>query len=178
MQAWANMAPPYLPLRGPVNIYRNIPRTYPFRLFMPHRYRKYIKFNRKPCQTDPTNSTKRSPNVFVCEKMKLRPSRTMSVIIGGLFLAAIVSVPFANGQQCDCASSVPKCKPLPAQNSGLDSPCKKVPRSDCPCCLVCAGQLDDPCYPESQPCDTYKGLICDSTTDTVSYTHLTLPTKA
>ena len=97
--------------------------------------------------------------------MKLRPSRTMSVIIGGLFLAAIVSVPFANGQQCDCASSVPKCRPLPAQNSGLDSPCKKVPRSDCPCCLVCAGQLDDPCYPESQPCDTYKGLICDSTTE-------------
>ena len=104
-------------------------------------------------------------NIFSFVKMKSRPSRTMSVIIGWLFIAAVVSVPFVNGQQCDCASSVPKCRPLPAQNGGLDSPCKKVPRSDCPCCLVCAGQLDDPCYPESQPCDTYKGLICDSTTE-------------
>ena len=96
--------------------------------------------------------------------MIVRPSKTMRVILQGLFLASIVTQSFVKGQQCDCASSVPRCKPLPTQNSGTQTSCVKVPRTDCPCCLVCAGQLDDPCDPESQPCDTYKGLVCDSTT--------------
>ena len=96
--------------------------------------------------------------------MIIKPSRLTREIILGLLLASIVTQPVVKGQQCDCASSVPICKPLPTQNSGSENSCVKVPRSDCPCCLVCAGQLGNPCDPESQPCDTYKGLICDSTT--------------
>ena len=95
--------------------------------------------------------------------MIVEPLKTMRVIIQWLFLASIVTQSFVEGQHCDCASSVPICQPLPTQNSGTQTSCVKVPRTDCPCCLVCAGQLDDPCDPESQPCDTYKGLACDST---------------
>ena len=90
----------------------------------------------------------------------------MRFIIQVLFLASTVTQSLVKGQQCDCASTVPKCKPLPTQNvgSGTETSCVKVPRSDCPCCLTCAGQLHDTCDPESQPCDIYKGLICNSTT--------------
>ena len=89
----------------------------------------------------------------------------MRFLIQVLFVASTVTQSLVKGQQCDCASTVPKCKPLPTQNvgSGTETSCVKVPRSDCPCCLTCAGQLHDTCDPESQPCDIYKGLICDST---------------
>ena len=92
------------------------------------------------------------------------PSYSMRVMIRGLFLASVLTQSFVKGQQCDCASSVPICKPLPTQSSSSGNSCVKVPRTDCPCCLVCAGQLHDPCDRDSQPCDIFKGLICDSTT--------------
>ena len=87
--------------------------------------------------------------------------QTWRVMIWVLFIASVVTQSFAQRHQCDCASSAPICKPLPAPSSNS---CVKVPRTDCPCCLVCAGQLQDPCEPNSQPCDSFKGLICDSTT--------------
>ena len=95
--------------------------------------------------------------------MTLWPFRSITGVIGGLLFASIVTQPFVKGQQCDCAPTVPKCKPLPNVNLGNQKTCVKVPRTDCPCCLVCAGQLHDPCDGESQPCDGFKGLICDST---------------
>lgn len=36
----------------------------------------------------------------------------------------------------------------------------QIPRSDCPCCRVCAGEAGEPCHPVNQPCDASQGLEC------------------
>lgn len=71
-----------------------------------------------------------------------------------LFLLTAMMIIQAEGQQCNCDSSVPPCGLLRSQD------CVKTPRSDCPCCLVCAGQIGDACDVVSQPCDV--NLLCDS----------------
>ena len=93
--------------------------------------------------------------------MTLWPSKTVRVLLSWLTIAFIMP-PFVEGQQCNCASSVPACKPLPEHGSSSENSCVKVPRADCPCCLVCAGHLHEPCNRDSQPCDISKGLVCDS----------------
>ena len=39
--------------------------------------------------------------------------------------------------------------------------CTRVPRSDCPCCEVCAALEGEPCDPAAAPCDVTRRLQCD-----------------
>ena len=88
-----------------------------------------------------------------------------------LFRAGLVLVLFllqprfpASEAACSCNSAVPPCE-SPFATAGnvseaSDSPnCPKTARADCPCCLVCAGQLGDPCG-QSEPCDSSSSLVC------------------
>ena len=42
--------------------------------------------------------------------------------------------------------------------------CVKIARNDCPCCMVCAGQLGQPCSGSNAPCDVTNHLVCDQDT--------------
>ena len=85
-----------------------------------------------------------------------------------LFLLTL-AVSAAQGQDCVCDVSVPSCQPLRALNQGPGGgqegqDCVKIPRNDCPCCLVCAGQLGQPCSGANAPCDITNHLVCDPDT--------------
>ena len=78
------------------------------------------------------------------------------------FLAAFAASAVL-GQACVCDVSVPACQPLPNVTDGGDT-CVKIPRNDCPCCLVCAGQLGQPCSGSNAPCDVTNHMVCDPDT--------------
>ena len=81
-------------------------------------------------------------------------------------VALLAAAASSAGQDCVCDVSVPSCQPLPppSNNTDGDDACVKIPRNDCPCCLVCAGQLGQPCSGSNAPCDVTNHLVCDQDT--------------
>ena len=62
------------------------------------------------------------------------------------------------------AQSGCECVGLPCQSlTAADQDCIKVPRPDCPCCLVCALNEGQICDDFTRPCDVTQGLFCNST---------------
>lgn len=50
----------------------------------------------------------------------------------------------------------------------------QIPRSDCPCCRVCAGEAGEPCHPVNQPCDASQGLECHPDSKTCQVGNVTV----
>ncbi|TRY72739.1 hypothetical protein TCAL_17140 [Tigriopus californicus] len=84
-----------------------------------------------------------------------------------------------------CSASAQELKPDPTcvcdplcqiyPNELQPNSCElQVPRSDCPCCRVCAGEAGEPCHPISQPCDASQGLECQPDSKTCQGPRATL----
>ena len=87
----------------------------------------------------------------------------MAVRLAVLLLAvAVLHVGVAAAQSGGCQCDGPPCLEVP-QRTPTGSECIKVPRPDCPCCLVCGHQEGEQCDDLSQPCDLSSRLFCNTT---------------
>ena len=87
----------------------------------------------------------------------------MAVRLAVLLLAvAVLHVGVATAQSGGCQCDGPPCLEVP-QRTPTGSECIKVPRPDCPCCLVCGHQEGEQCDDLSQPCDLSSRLFCNTT---------------
>ena len=87
----------------------------------------------------------------------------MAVRLAVLLLAvAVLHVGVAAAQSGGCQCDGPPCLEAP-QRTPTGSECIKVPRPDCPCCLVCGHQEGELCDDLSQPCDLSSRLFCNTT---------------
>ena len=83
--------------------------------------------------------------------------------------AAFVAFKCAQAQ----SNSGCECVGLPCDEQSIDGggvevssqDCVKVPRPDCPCCLVCALNEGQNCDDLTKPCDLTQGLFCNSTSN-------------
>ena len=81
----------------------------------------------------------------------------LAVLIIATTVLHMVAAQFG-GCQCDG----PPCLEVP-QRTPSGAECIKMPRPDCPCCLVCAHQQGEQCDDLSQPCDLSSRLFCNTT---------------
>ena len=79
-----------------------------------------------------------------------------------LLAVAVLHIGVASAQLGGCQCDGPPCLEAP-QRTPTGSECIKVPRPDCPCCLVCGHQEGEPCDDLSQPCDLSSRLFCNTT---------------
>ena len=79
-----------------------------------------------------------------------------------LLAVAVLHVGVAAAQSGGCQCDGPPCLEVP-QRTPTGSECIKVPRPDCPCCLVCGHQEREQCDDLSQPCDLSSRLFCNTT---------------
>jgi len=79
-----------------------------------------------------------------------------------LLAVAVLHVGVAAAQSGGCQCDGPPCLEVP-QRTPTGFECIKVPRSDCPCCLVCGHQEGEQCDDLSQPCDLSSRLFCNTT---------------
>ena len=79
-----------------------------------------------------------------------------------LLAVAVLHIGVAAAQLGGCQCDGPPCLEAP-QRTPTGSECIKVPRPDCPCCLVCGHQEGEQCDDLSQPCDLSSRLFCNTT---------------